>query len=140
MTDLTTNKDEPNFAPSGASNPYNAKSVNATIIANINAINARYNERGTTMYYSFAPIDMAILHENSLKKENQDAYVARLREVLDYEVISHPSDYYYEHKYFYNSTYHPGITGRTMRTTALIADLKAQLIKEGRWEEPVTNE
>lgn len=140
MTDLTTNKDEPNFAPSGTSNPYNAKSVNATIIANINAINARYNERGTTMYYSFAPIDMAILHENSLKKENQDAYVARLREVLDYEVISHPSDYYYEHKYFYNSTYHPGITGRTMRTTALIADLKAQLIKEGRWEEPVTNE
>ncbi len=142
MTDLTTNKDAPNFAVDnpGTSNPYNANSVNATIIANINAINARYNQRGTTMYYSFAPIDKDLLSAKSLDKANQDAYVARLKEVLDYEVISHPSNYYYEHKYFYNSTYHPGITGRTMRTTALIADLKAQLIKEGKWEEPQVNE
>jgi hypothetical protein len=87
------------------------------------------------MYFSFAPIDKGYLNSAALDKANQDAYVARLREVLDYEIISHPSDYYYDHKYFYNSTYHPGITGRTMRTTALIADLKAQLVKEGRWEE-----
>ena len=142
MTDLTTNKDEPNFVVDnpGSSNPYNVNSVNAANIANINAINARYKERGTTMYYSFAPIDMDLLNATALQKETQDAYVARLAEVLDYEIISHPSNYYYEHKYFYNSTYHPGITGRTMRTTALIADLKAQLIKEGKWEEPVTNE
>ena len=140
MTDLTTNKDAPNFDTKPTSNPYNKNSVNATNIANINAINARYNERGTTMYYSFAPIDKGYLNSAALDKANQDAYVARLAEVLDYEVISHPSNYYYDHKYFYNSTYHPGITGRTMRTTALIADLKAQLIKEGKWEEPVTNE
>ena len=135
MTDLTTNKDEPNFDTSPTTNPYNKNNVNATNIANINAINERYNQRGTTMYFSFAPIDKGYLNENAFKKENQDAYVARLREVLDYEVISHPSNYYYDHIYFYNSTYHPGITGRTMRTTALIADLKAQLIKEGKWEE-----
>lgn len=137
MTDLTTNKDEPNFSVSPSSNPYNANSIDSKVemIANINAINARYNQRGTTMYYSFAPIDKGCLKPASLERANQDAYVARLREVLDYEVISHPSSYYYEHEYFYNSNYHPGITGRRMRTEALIADLKAQLIKEGRWEE-----
>ena len=140
MTDLTTNQDAPNFDTTPSSNPYNKNSVNATIIQNINAINKKYNERGTTMYYSFAPIDKGYLNDNALKKENQDAYVARLAEVLDYEIISHPSNYYYDHQYFYNSTYHPGITGRTMRTTALIADLKAQLIKEGKWEEPTVNE
>ena len=137
MTDLTTNKDAPEFVVENprSSNPYNKNSVNAKNIANINAINERYNQRGTTMYYSFAPIDMDLLNETALFKDAQDSYVAKLREVLDYEVISHPSNYYYEHKYFYNSTYHPGITGRAMRTEALIADLKAQLVKEGRWEE-----
>ena len=85
MTDLTTNRDEPNFVVDnpGSSNPYNANSVNAANIANINAINARYKERGTTMYYSFAPIDMDLLNATALERETQDAYVARLREVLD---------------------------------------------------------
>ena len=140
MTDLTTNKDGPTFTVEPTSQPYNVNSINVTNIEKVNEFNARMKAQGTTMYYSFAPIDKACLKAQSLDEATQDAYVARLREVLDYEVISHPSDYIYEHEFFYNSNYHPGITGRRMRTEALIADLKGQLIKEGKWEEPATNE
>ena len=141
-SDMATNKDNTGYTTQspGKGNVYNASSVNADLLAHMNDLNARYNSQGTTMYFSFAPVNKAYLSENSLNKETQDSYVARLREVLDYEVISHPSNYIIEQEYFNNSDYHPGATGRTIRTTALIADLKAQLIKEERWEEPQTNE
>ncbi len=140
-SDMQNNKDVSNYqtqSPKSA-HPYNKNSINENNIANVNAFNARMKAQGTTMYYSFAPINKAYLKDQALVKENQDAYVARLREVLDYEVISHPSDYILEQIYFNNSDYHPGVTGRQMRTAALIADLKAQLIKEGKWEEPQAN-
>ena len=141
-SDMASNRDNTGYVTQspGKGNVYNAGSVNASLIAHMNDLNARYNSRGTTMYFSFAPVNKAYVSENSLNKETQDSYVARLREVLDYEIISHPSDYIIEQEYFNNSDYHPGVTGRTMRTTALIADLKAQLIKEGKWEEPQTDE
>ena len=141
-SDMISNKDVDNYQtanPKG-SYPYNKNSINANNIANVNAFNARMKAQGTTMYYSFAPINKESLKDQALVKENQDEYVARLREVLDYEVISHPSDYILEQIYFNNSDYHPGVTGRQLRTAALIADLKAQLIKEGRWEELPANE
>lgn len=141
-SDMPSNKDVSNYQTQSpkSSYPYNKNSINAKNIENVNAFNERMKAQGTTMYYSFAPINKESLKDQALVKENQDEYVARLREVLDYEVISHPSDYILEQIYFNNSDYHPGVTGRQMRTAALIADLKAQLIKEGKWEELPANE
>ena len=59
------------------------------------------------------------------------------KEVQNFEfpVISIPTDYrFYETDYF-NSTYHLTAEAARVRTARLLADLKAQLIEEGWFEE-----
>ena len=79
---------------------------------------------------SFAPINKDACNATSKKPETHTAYLNKIKSSLHITVISDPADYMLEQKYFYNSDYHPGVTGRAIRTERLIADLKAQLAKE----------
>ena len=133
--DLTVNVDKFDYKTSspGAAKVYNKSLLTDGRIRNLNTLNARLNERGATMYMSFAPVNYEYCNKDYLTEKNVSEYVAYLEAKLDYDVISNPLDYVLEEKYFNNSDYHPGITGANIRTDMLIADLKAKLAEDGIW-------
>ncbi len=122
-----------NTNPSG--NPYNVANITEEGMARFNAIYARLNAKGVKMYVSFAPTDgdsySAAVWDELVQLDFRD----KLQSLLNYPVISHPGDYLLPHELMYDSIYHPSAEGRRVRTEQLIADLKAQLIAEGIWQE-----
>ena len=139
-TDMTTNKDanlnNPDYLDgSSKGNPFNANNINDTRVGRLNKLCQRVRAQGAEIYMSWAPVNKNYLNDTALKESTQTAFVDRMASKIDYEVISKLSDYIIEGKYFNNSNYHPGPTGASMRTKTLIRDLKAQLTKEGKWDE-----
>lgn len=134
--DLSNPKDKFDYkSQSSSSKVYNVSQLTDARVARLNELNSRLGKIGVTLYMSFAPVSLQSCNSSYTTDANMRSYVAALEEKLDYDVISDPADYLLDQKYFYNSDYHPGKTGATMRTERLIADLKAKLIAEGIWTE-----
>ena len=92
------------------------------------------------MYLSFAPINEDACLATAKDPETHRQYLEFIAANLDYKCISSPAQYFFERQFFNNSDYHLGITGAAMRTSYLIADLKAELISAGIWEEELSND
>ena len=122
-----------NYKPEnpGTTNAFRLTYINEDRTSNMNLINRMLNERGATLYYSFAPICDTSLSSESLSESAQAAYVEKLESMIDFEVISKPADYILPESVFNDSIYHPNKIGAIMRTERLAADLKAALAKEG---------
>ena len=138
-SDMTTNRDanlnNPGYLDGGKNNPFNANNINDTRTGRMNKLCARVRATGAEMYMSWAPVNKNYCQDIALKESTQNAFEDKMAAMIDYEVISKLADYIIEGKYFNNSNYHPGPTGASMRTKTLIRDLKAQLTKEGIWDE-----
>ncbi len=139
-TDMTTNKDanlnNPGYLDgSSKGNPFNANNINDTRVGRLNKLCERVRAQGAEIYMSWAPVNKNYLNDTALNASTQKTFEDRMASKIDYEVISKLSDYIIEGKYFNNSNYHPGPIGASMRTKVLIRDLKAQLAKEGKWDE-----
>ena len=139
-TDMTTNKDanlnNPGYLDgSSTGNPFNANNINDTRVGRLNKLCQRVRAQGAEIYMSWAPVNKNYLNDTALKESTQKAFEDKMASKIDYAVISKLSDYIIEGMYFNNSNYHPGPIGASMRTKTLIRDLKAQLTKEGKWDE-----
>lgn len=139
-SDMTTNKDAQINNPSylegtSTANPFNVDYITAARVNKLNGICTRVRAKGVQMYMSWAPVNKNYCNATALSKSTQKAFKDKMQSMIDYTVISEISDYILEGKYFNNSNYHPGPTGAAMRTTKLIADLKAQLEYDGIWNE-----
>lgn len=135
--DMTTNKDAPNYqtVSPGAANPFGANIATEARAARFNALYARIKAQGAELYMSWAPVNKAYLNSTALSESTQKAFVEKWQSVLDYKIISDVSTFILEQHYMNGADYHPGVTGAGIRTERLIADLKAQLISEGKWSE-----
>ena len=139
-TDMTTNRDanlnNPGYLDgTSTGNPFNANNINTTRTGRLNKLCARVRAQGGEMYMSWAPVNANYCNSTAKNAATQKAFEDRMASMIDYEVISKLADYIIEGKYFYNSNYHPGPIGAGIRTERLIRDLKAQLTKEGIWDE-----
>ena len=136
-TDLVSVGSGPTYAipANRTTNPYNLNYIKEDCIERFNELYSRLSSKGVKMYMSFAPTDGDYCVDAVWSEETQDAFRDKLQGFLDYPVISHPGDYLLSHSLMYNSQYHPTGEGRRVRTEQLIADLKAQMIKEGIWQE-----
>lgn len=139
-TDMTTNRDANLNNPgylygTSKGNPFNANNINDTRVGRLNKLCQRVRAQGAEIYMSWAPVNKNYCNDTALKESTQKAFEDKMASKIDYEVISKLADYIIEGKYFNNSNYHPGPIGASMRTKTLIRDLKAQLTKEGKWDE-----
>ena len=115
----------------GKSKIFSLNAITEARTANMNLISSMLNERGATMYYSFAPVCDACIHPDYATADAISAYVEKLDEMIDFKIISDPGNYILPEALFYDSDYHPDPTGASLRTSRLTADLKAALSEEG---------
>ena len=113
-----------NIMPAGyVSNPiiYSESIVGDGFIDYINEYVRACKKRGATVYFSFAPSD-------ALAVESDDgeilAFYTCLSKSLDCELISYPSDYIYDYRYFYDTNFHVNDAGAVLNTANVIKDLK----------------
>ena len=90
----------------------------------LNELNEYLTERGATLVIAGYPIaDGEYTPDRSRVIDMQNG----LEEKAEFPVISDFTDYMFEYKYFYNSTFHLTDEGTILRTEQLIKDLKRYL-------------
>ena len=104
---------------------YDSSQISKEFIDYVNDYVAYCKFRGATVYYSFAPVNARAVNPLTIEEDAQ-AYYEYLKEVLDCEVISHPMDYVYDYRYFYDTNFHLNDSGVVLRTAQLVQDLKLQ--------------
>ncbi len=134
-TDLTSNGKEPapSYIPNKTSNPTSLTAITAERAERLNKLYSKVQRKGAEMYLSFAPIDIDGVGNNAMTEASVQSYHSFVDATLNYSRISEISTYFMEHQYFYDSIYHLNTFGAVIRTTNLANDIKAQLIKEGKW-------
>lgn len=94
---------------------------------NLNSINELYEASGAKLLMSFGTFDKARLYPTAATEEEYDRFTQKCADALDYPVISNVGTYIMEHKYFYDSEWHPNEEGAKIRTENLANDIKAYL-------------
>lgn len=87
----------------------------------LNELNKYLSERGATMLIAGYPIAK---NQFTPEPELYSNFQTELAQKLDSPIISKYTDYIYDQKYFYDSTYHLNDEGKKLRTEQLINDLK----------------
>lgn len=102
--------------------------VNDELMAYYNNYNQYVQERGAIMVMASMPIIEALVEgheeEAALRQE-------KVKEAVDFPVISDWMDYVYPVEYFYDSNYHLNGRGSFLRTQQLIDDIKRWMEGEG---------
>ena len=102
---------------------YDPATISAEFIDYVNEYTAYCKSRGAAVYYSFSPVNGRAVNPLTMY-ENTANYYMSLREKLDCEVISNPTDYIYDYRYFYDTNFHLNDSGVVLRTAQLVRDLK----------------
>ncbi len=106
------------------SNVFSYNSLNAE---NLNELNSRANEKGATILMSFATRDENVMSPSALKESECDKFTKDCADKLDYPVISNVRTFILEHKYFFDSEWHPNDEGAALRAELLAKDIRAYL-------------
>lgn len=96
--------------------------INDICVDRINELNVYCKEKGAVLVVAGYPIAYGKYSEFTEKDFKE--FQARLEKVLDCEVISNYTDYFYPYDYFYNTNLHLNDRGTEKRTEQLILDLK----------------
>lgn len=102
---------------------YDPATISAEFIDYVNEYTAYCKSRGAAVYYSFSPVNGRAVNPLTMYEDTANYYMY-LREKLDCEVISSPSDYIYDYRYFYDTNFHLNDSGVVLRTAQLVRDLK----------------
>lgn len=102
---------------------YDPATISAEFIDYVNEYTAYCQFRGATVYYSFSPVNERAVNPMTMYEDTANYYMY-LREKLDCEVISNPTDYIYDYRYFYDTNFHLNDSGVVLRTAQLVRDLK----------------
>ena len=102
---------------------YDPSNISDEFIDYVNDYTAYCQFRGATVYYSFSPVNERAVNPMTMYEDTANYYMY-LREKLDCEVISNPSDYIYDYRYFYDTNFHLNDSGVVLRTAQLVRDLK----------------
>lgn len=94
---------------------------------NLNAVNKMITEKGAALVMSFGTFDKARLTPKAATEAEFDRFTEDCRKKLDYPVISNIGTYVMEHKWFFDSEWHPNDEGAKLRTENLAKDIKNYL-------------
>lgn len=115
------------------SNPANeikVPTINDICITRLNEYNDYLSERGATLVVAGYPI--AYGKYASFDQSDFIAFKSDLQEVLNCQIISDYTDYFYPYNLFYNTTLHLTEKGAEIRTDQLIADLQNWSVENQR--------
>lgn len=105
-----------------AENAVNLPEINRTCVDRINRLNAYVTKRGATLVIAGYPI--AYGDYSTFSPSEIQAFESELREVMDCDVISDYTDYFYPYRLFYDTTLHLTQEGAVIRTQQLISELE----------------
>lgn len=108
----------------GATETFTNNKLNAE---NLNAVNKLITENGAALVMSFGTFDKSRLTPNSATEKEFDRFTEACRAKLDYPVISNIGTYVMEHKWFFDSEWHPNDEGAKLRTENLAKDIQNYL-------------
>ena len=98
--------------------------INEDFIDYINEYSDAISKKGASMYYSFSPMNKeAIVNSNS----EIDSFYIRLKDKLNFPIISDINKYIMDKEWFYDSNFHLNTSGMKLRTFLLVEDLKNEL-------------
>ena len=83
------------------------------------------NEKGATVYFSFAPMNASALTDYNTQ-ETIDAFYENFTNSVNCRVISDVNDYIMDEGYFFDSEFHLNNSGVPVRTVRLIDDIKRE--------------
>jgi len=78
--------------------------------------------KGAKVYFGFCPVNE--LSAADISSEDRKAFVEKLDESLDVEIIASLEDHIFEAGYFYDSNFHTNDAGTVLNTVLLINDIK----------------
>ena len=103
---------------------YSESIVDDGFIAYVNDYTAECEKRGAKVFFSFAP-------SNALAVSSDDSeilgFYTALSKKLKCGIISYPSDYIYDYRYFYDTNFHVNDAGAVLNTANVIKDVKRAL-------------
>lgn len=106
-------------------NPVLPPEINDICVSRLNHLNRFVNEQGAAMVIAGYPIGYGKYAEFS--EDDFLEFQSRLAAVMDCEIISDYTDYFYPYDYFYDTTLHLTKEGAQARTAQLISDLESWL-------------
>ena len=90
----------------------------------LNEYNDYILKKGASMYYSFSPMNKEAVLNND---DEIDSFYIRLKDKLNFPIISDINKYIMDKEWFYDSNYHLNTSGMKLRTFLLVEDLKNEL-------------
>ena len=99
-------------------------------ITSLNKAFKMMTDKGTKVYWSFAPCNVNGLSEKSRTEKYQQEYMGLIDKNYDSIRISVIKDYVLSGKYFHDTDYHCGTEGAQIRTRQLASDFMAQIERE----------
>lgn len=122
--DRTTVKKSVRGTFGGATETFAKNKLNAE---NLNAVNKLITARGAALVMSFGTFDKSRLSPAAATEKEYDRFTEDCRRQLDYPVISNIGTYVMEHKWFFDSEWHPNDEGAKIRTEHLSEDINNYL-------------
>ncbi|MCD7754186.1 MAG: hypothetical protein LUH41_06560 [Clostridiales bacterium] len=108
---------------------YDPAAYSDETIQALNRVYRRFQEKGVTVYFSYAPRSLRAITEESTP-ENRAALDRLLRDELCVPVISDIEESMYTGYYFYATDNHLSDEGVAIRTGRIISDLRRQMSAE----------
>lgn len=100
------------------------------VVQSLNQVYRRFQDQGITVWFSYAPRSLRAVTEDSTEGERARLH-SYLQETLCVPVISEIEYSMFSGYYFYETDNHLSDEGVTIRTEHVIADMRAQMEKEG---------
>lgn len=94
---------------------------------NLNRMNELITQKGAALVMSFGTFDKSRLKSSAAVQSEFDRFTNACQSKLDYPVISNIGTYVMEHKWFFDSEWHPNDEGAKLRTENLAEDIKNYL-------------
>lgn len=124
--DLTGHWDMPLVRPFSASMSAGLKDLPDKSIDQLNRFCETCRKRGVRVYYAFPPIEQGFFNEH---RTVLLSIASRIRERLTFPILNDPQECTFGNSMFYDSIYHLTAAGAALRTSQLIADLRAAGIR-----------
>ena len=86
----------------------------------------KVKRKGAKIFFSFPPLNEKALNNKGIGVEELYNFYDDLSKKLDTDIISDPTDYIFDYRYFYDSNYHLNDAGKILRTVQLVRDLRKQ--------------
>ncbi len=100
----------------------------------LNSYAKKAEKKGAAVYYHLSPVNRLAINDTNTTTDGSapEAFYRALTEKLSFPVIGDPTKAPMDEEWFYDTNFHLNSSGKTVFTTELIRDLKAELLITSR--------